>query len=181
VNDPDKEKLDIHFEIDPDNGRNAAQSFSQASACPTDRQEQDWTLRAYTATLHSLGVQEAERTKILQDWSRASGANIPDMKLRDVSDRLSLSTDANFCLGKDNWDRLVRNLGVSAENPYEFERSGQSIAQGVWKSAFRAVEKERQKAEARGKMEKMKEAKKRERKEHRQQQGKYQEEERDER
>ncbi len=57
-------------------------------------------------------------------------------------------------------------------------RSNANVARDVWQGAFRAVERERQKAEARGKIAKMKEARKRERQEHQYQQGyhQYQEE-----
>ncbi len=53
-------------------------------------------------------------------------------------------------------------------------RSNASLARDVWQSAFRAVERERQKAEARGKIAKMNESRKRERQEHQHQQGYYQ-------
>jgi hypothetical protein len=60
---------------------------------------------------------------------------------------------------------------VSVENPFVFERSSASIVRDVWSGAFRAVERERQKAEARGKIAKMKDERKREIKEHLHQQG----------
>jgi hypothetical protein len=56
-------------------------------------------------------------------------------------------------------------------------RSNASVARDAWQGAFRAVERERQKAEARGKIAKMKEARKRERQEHQYQQGYYQDQE----
>ena len=49
-----------------------------------------------------------------------------------------------------------------------------SVARDVWQGTFRAVERERQKAEARGKLAKMKESRKQEIKEHQHQQGYYQ-------
>jgi hypothetical protein len=48
------------------------------------------------------------------------------------------------------------------------------VARDVWQGAFRAVERERQKAEARGKIEKMKESREQEIKDHQHQQGYYQ-------
>jgi hypothetical protein len=48
-----------------------------------------------------------------------------------------------------------------------------SVVRDVWQGTFRAVERERQKAEARGKLAKMKEMRKREIKEHQHQQGDY--------
>jgi hypothetical protein len=53
-------------------------------------------------------------------------------------------------------------------------RSNASVTRDVWQGAFRAIERERQKAEARGKIAKMRETRKRERQEHRHQQGCYQ-------
>jgi hypothetical protein len=171
VDDPERKQLDIRFHIDEARAQNAIQELKSAALSPADRQEQDWTLRAYASTLHALGVLEAERTQMLRDCSRQSGASIPDDKLRDISERLSLSTDNNFCLGRENWDRLTENLGLSVQNPFVFERSSTSIARDVWNSAFRSVERERQKAEARGKVAKMKDEKKREIREHLHQQG----------
>ena len=171
VDDPERKQLDIRFHIDEDRAPNIIQELKNAALSPSGRQEQDWTVRAYAATLHALGVPEVERTQMLRDWSRQSGANIPDAKLRDISERLSLSTDHNFCLGRENWERLNNNLGVSVENPFVFERSSASIVRDVWSGAFRAVERERQKAEARGKIAKMKDERKREIKEHLHQQG----------
>ncbi len=48
------------------------------------------------------------------------------------------------------------------------------MSRDVWQGAFRAVERERQKAEARGKLAKMKESRKQEIKERQYQQGYYQ-------
>jgi hypothetical protein len=53
------------------------------------------------------------------------------------------------------------------------QRSNASVVRDVWQGTFRAVERERQKAEARGKLAKMKEARKREIREHQHQQGDY--------
>jgi hypothetical protein len=54
------------------------------------------------------------------------------------------------------------------------QRSTAGVVRDVWQGTFRAVERERQKAEARGKIAKMKEARKREHQEHQHQQGDYQ-------
>ncbi len=52
--------------------------------------------------------------------------------------------------------------------------SAASVARDVWQGAFRTVERERQKSEARSRLAKIKELRKREIMEYRQQQGYYQ-------
>jgi hypothetical protein len=182
----EKEKvIDIPHHLDETRIPGAVQALSLAAEKPADRVELEWTVRAYAAALQALGVNGTERAETICNWAKTAGVDIPEAKLRDISDRLSLPVmhRGDYWLGRQGWERLTQNLGIQAESPWvvEHTRSTASVVKDVWKGAFRAVERERQKAEARGKMEKMKEAKKRERKEHRQQQGKYQEEERDDR
>jgi hypothetical protein len=103
---------------------------------------------------------------------------IREARLRDISDRLSLPVNqrGDYWLGQQGWERLTQNLGVSAPSPWvvEHTRSNAGVVRDVWSGAFRAVERERQKAEARGKIAKMKDAGKREIEERQYQQGCYQ-------
>jgi hypothetical protein len=61
--------------------------------------------------------------------------------------------------------------GQHADNAGGSQRSPASVARDVWQGAFRAVERERQMAEARGRLAKMRELRKREIKEHQYLQG----------
>ncbi len=171
-------KVDLPHHLEEDRIQGAVQVLQVAQGKPADRVELEWTVRAYAATLHALGVGEAERAEAICNWTKAAGVEIPKTRLRDISDRLSLPVNyrGDYWLGQKGWDRLTQNLGIQAENPWvvEHTRSGASVVRGVWNEAFRVVERERQKAEARGKMAKMKESRKQEIKQHQYQQGYYQ-------
>jgi hypothetical protein len=167
-------KVDIPHHLEEDRIQGAV----QAQGKPADRVELEWTVRTYAAALHALGVGEDARAEAICNWAKEVGVEFWETRLRDISDRLSLPVNhrGDYWLGQQGWDRLTQNLGIKAENPWvvEHTRSGTGVVRGVWNEAFRVVELERQKAEARGKIAKMKDARKRETKEHWYQQGCYQ-------
>jgi hypothetical protein len=130
----------------------AVAAFEQAGGKPEDLKELRWTLATMTSVLKALGVDEDSRERIVRGWCERAGVDISEARLRDVLDRTTISKD-DIWLGKRSWERLIGNLGItdapdipwSVGSPIPMSAR---VASGVWKAAWRALERERLRAEA---------------------------------
>lgn len=130
------------------------EAFTNSSFHPQNPNELRWTITTMAAALKAMGIGESERANIVRDWCERSGVKITEARLRDVLDRAELS-DEDIWLGKRSWSRLMENLGFeekdAPECPWQVGRPmplSERIAVGVWKSAWKSLERERSKAEA---------------------------------
>jgi hypothetical protein len=138
----------------------------------------DWLLRqpgfvGQAGRYREIAVELATTyTKNEESFNRAR-----ENAYNDVRDRVSqvlLKGAAEVQKNEKRW--LIVELGQEhvGKGHSTGQRSAAGVARDVWQGAFRAVERERQKAEARGKLAKMKELKKQEIREQQHQQGHYQ-------
>ncbi|ADL07203.1 MobP3 family relaxase [Thermosediminibacter oceani] len=126
--------------------------LEQAGGKPEDLKELRWTLVTMTSVLKALGVDEAGRERIVRGWCERAGVDILEARLKDVLDRTTISKD-DIWLGKRSWERLMANLGIkdapdlpwSVGSPIPMSAR---VASDVWKAAWRALERERLRAEA---------------------------------
>lgn len=129
-------------------------AFENSCFHSKDSGELRWTIITMAATLKAINIDAPERARIVSNWCRRSGVEITPGKLRNVLDRTTIS-DTDIWLGKKSWARLMTNLGIeegkAPEGPWRVGRSiplSSRIATGVYKSVWKALERERLKAQA---------------------------------
>jgi len=132
----------------------AIDAFENSYYHPEDPSELRWTITTMASTLKAMNIDEPERARIVRDWCERSGVKITEARLRDILDRTTIA-DTDIWLGKKSWARLMENLGIETqkapEGPWRVGRPmplSSRIAGGVWKSAWKTLERERSKAEA---------------------------------
>ncbi|MGB9860605.1 MAG: hypothetical protein ACPLQP_11790, partial [Moorellaceae bacterium] len=132
----------------------ALAALKEAGDRPQDPQELRWTLVTLTSTLKALGVEEDEREIIIRSWCQRAGVEITEARLMDVLDRASID-QGEFWMGQRSWSRLMHNLGIDEPPPSPWEITvpravvrSSGIAHEVWRAAWRALERERTRAEA---------------------------------
>lgn len=120
-----------------------------------------WTLKTMNKVLYSVGVDDRLRENIVRDFFNKSNVYIPEKQFKDMFDRIRLSGDKEYFMGHEKWDKLCVNLsiGEDVKSPWKFQGETNELgrfARNVWKAAWRNLEAEKSKAQARANIEDIK-------------------------
>lgn len=129
-------------------------ALETASGKPEDYAEVQWTVRTLASTLQALGVGEEDRGRIVREWAKRSGLEVPEARLSDVLDRITVVPKEDFWLGRAGWKRLMVNLDIHNPPVSPWRVNVERYGNMLWKTAWQSVERERLKAEAMRDMEK---------------------------
>lgn len=131
------------------------ETFETAIAKPGLLQNIDelkWTIWTSSWVLKELGLDEQERFDIITAWSERSNVNISSARIADIIDRSNLQpageNDSPRWLGRDNWNRLIKNLGADKipERPWQFPDRF-NLAGSIWKGVWNSLQREKNKSE----------------------------------
>jgi hypothetical protein len=154
---PDRQiGADLDIRLETKSIAPALQAIQAATGKPDDPQELRWTLRSLAAGMRGMGVDEAVRNDILRGYLAKSGINLPERAVRDMLDRVTAVGRDDHWMGRGSWERLGRNMGFDSSrtnSPWIVqERAAVKIARGVWAAAWRGLEQEKTRMEARAKL-----------------------------
>lgn len=147
---------DLDIRLDTKRIAPALQAIQDAAGRPDNPQELRWTLRSLAACMRGMGVDEAERNNILRGYLAKAEINLPERTVRDMLDKTTATGRDDHWMGRGSWERLGQNMGFDTDrvvSPWIVqEREAIKIARGVWHSAWRAVEYELHRAEAKARL-----------------------------
>ncbi|HBQ26671.1 MAG TPA: hypothetical protein DD791_09800 [Syntrophomonas sp.] len=120
-----------------------------------DKDELQWTIWTSSWVLKELGVDTRTRLQVLNDWVQRSGIEMSQARVADTIHRANLSREDRDedavprWLGRDNWERLMRNIGAEnpPDRPWEYPAQGFNFAGAIWKGLWQSIQRERTKSE----------------------------------
>ena len=119
-----------------------------------DKDELQWTIWTSSWVLKELGVDTQTRLQILNDWVQRSGIEMSQARVADTIHRANLVHEEDEdatprWLGRDNWERLMRNIGAEnpPDRPWEYPAQGFNLAGAMWKGLWQSIQRERTKSE----------------------------------
>ncbi len=139
----------------PENIPAVLETYAYATANPElllDKDELQWTIWTSSWVLKELGVDTQSRIRILNDWVQRSGIEMSPARVADTIHRGNLTREKNPAprwLGRDNWERLMRNVGAEniPERPWRYPDQGLNFAGALWKGLWMSIQRERTKSE----------------------------------
>ncbi len=119
-----------------------------------DKDELQWTIWTSSWVLKELGVDTQTRLQILNNWVQRSGIEMSQARVADTIHRANLVHEEDEdatprWLGRDNWERLMCNIGAEnpPDRPWEYPAQGFNFAGAIWKGLWQSIQRERTKSE----------------------------------
>lgn len=122
--------------------------FNSASNQKLEDDEVKWTISCMSSTLKDFGFNNQERQDIINAWIDRSALNVDKVDIANISDRQDFNDD-RFVLGRDNWERLMHNIGADnpPDRPWGYPAQSFNLAGTVWKGLWQSLQRERTKSE----------------------------------